>query len=59
MPDPPRLMRTILPEDCEIDNPISFFELFFGEEQYELLATNTNKYAKAYPTIYPEKKAIY
>jgi hypothetical protein len=55
MPDPPRQMRSILPEECAIDNPMSFFELFFGEEQYELLTKNTNKYALAFPTIFPEK----
>ncbi|PMD15241.1 hypothetical protein NA56DRAFT_354308 [Hyaloscypha hepaticicola] len=56
MPDPPRLMTTNLPEDCEIDNPISFFEIFFNEGIYELLAKNTNKYARAWSSIYPEKK---
>jgi hypothetical protein len=56
MPDPPHLIVSNLLEDYEIDNPISFFELFFGDEQYELLTTNTNKYARAYPTIFPEKR---
>ena len=56
MPDPARPMRTLLPEDCDIRDPISFFELFFGEEQYELLAINTNKYAAVYPDLYPQKK---
>ncbi|PMD22878.1 hypothetical protein NA56DRAFT_717860 [Hyaloscypha hepaticicola] len=27
-------MTTNLPEDCEIDNPISFFEIFFNEDKY-------------------------
>lgn len=56
MPDPGRKMRTLLPEDCDIQDPISFFELFFGEEQYELLAKNTNKYAAAYPEQHPDKR---
>lgn len=56
MPNPARKMSTVLPEDCDIKDLISFFELFFREEQYELLAKNTNKYAAAYPEIYPDKK---
>ena len=56
MPDPPRPMETRLPEDCDIREPISFFELFFGEEQYESLARNTNNYARAYPDIFPGKQ---
>ena len=32
MPDPPRPMRTRLPKDCDINKPISFLELFLGEE---------------------------
>ena len=32
MPDPARPIRTLLPKDCDIRDPISFFELFFREE---------------------------
>jgi hypothetical protein len=56
MPDPARPVRSLLPKDCDIRDPISFFELFFREEQYELLARNTNKYAAAYSELYPNQK---
>ena len=56
--DPARSIRTLLPKDYKIRNLISFFKLFFREEQYELLARNTNKYAAAYPELYPNKKVM-
>ena len=56
MPDPARLMRTLLPKDYDIRDLISFFELFFREEQYKILARNTNKYAAAYPDLHPNRK---
>ena len=59
MPDPERPIQSRLPDDCDINDPISFFSLFFGEEQYELLARNTNKYAAAYPSIFPAREHRY
>ncbi len=53
MPDPARLMRAHLPDSCIVDDPASFFEIFLYDEDFDLLATNTNKYAEQYPTLYP------
>ena len=56
--DPARPLRTLLPKDCKIRNLTSFVKLVFREEQYELLTRNTNKYAAAYPELYPNKKVV-
>ena len=42
----PRLIRAHLPDLCIVKDLASFFEVFLREEDYNLLATNTNKYAK-------------
>ena len=49
-----RLIRAHLPDSCIVKDPASFFEVFLREEDYNLLATNTNKYAKQYLTLYPK-----
>jgi len=46
MPVSSRLMRAHLPDSCIVKDLASFFEVFLREEDYDLLATNTNKYAK-------------
>ena len=56
MLDLARLIRTLLPKSCNIRDLISFFKLFFREEQYDLLTINTNKYAAVYPELYLDKK---
>ena len=53
MPEPARPMETYLPDSCVIDNPMTFFELFLGDKQYDIVVKNTNKYAAVYPTLYP------
>jgi hypothetical protein len=53
MPDPARPIEAHLPDSCVIDDPATFFELFLGDEQYDLMVRNTNKYTEAYPTLYP------
>jgi hypothetical protein len=39
-------MRAHLPNLYIVKDLASFFEVFLREEDYNLLATNTNKYAK-------------
>ena len=46
-------MRAHLPDSCIVKDLASFFEVFLRKEDYNLLATNTNKYAKQYLTLYP------
>ena len=54
MPDPPRLIRSYLPESCKVDDPASYFAYFIRSEEFDLIARNTNKYTKEYPTRYLE-----
>ncbi|KAG4428116.1 hypothetical protein IFR05_016400 [Cadophora sp. M221] len=42
---PERPLVAHLPDDVSIDDPASFFCMFFGEEQFEGFARCTNKYA--------------
>jgi hypothetical protein len=56
MLDLARLMRVMLLEDYDIRDLISFLNIFLGDEQYELLALNTNKYIVAYLEVYPNKR---
>lgn len=42
---PERPLKAHLPEDVLIEDPASFFCMFFGEEQFEGFAECTNKYA--------------
>jgi hypothetical protein len=48
-----RPMRAYLLDSCIVKDPISFFEMFLRDEDYDLIITNTNKYAIEYPTLYP------
>jgi hypothetical protein len=54
MPDPPRPLRSHLPDSCKIDDPASYFEHFIGDGEFDLIVTNTNKYAEEYSTRYPK-----
>jgi hypothetical protein len=45
MPNPPRPLRTRLPDSCDITDPASFFYLFFDDRQFDIFAVNTNRYA--------------
>jgi hypothetical protein len=51
--DPSRQMRAHLLDSCIVKDPASFFEIFLRDEDYDLIITNTNKYAIEYPTLYP------
>jgi hypothetical protein len=57
MPDPPRPLRACLPDSAKVNDPASFFDLFLKDDDFEMIATNTNKYAEAYPTLYPGNSA--
>jgi hypothetical protein len=51
--DLPRPIRAYLPDSCIVKDPISFFEMFLRDEDYNLIITNTNKYTIEYLTLYP------
>jgi O-glycosyl hydrolase len=53
LPDLPRLIRAHLPDLYIVKDPISFFEIFLHNEDYNLIITNTNKYTIEYLTLYP------
>jgi hypothetical protein len=55
MPDPPRLMRTHLPDFANIKDPASFFEIFVKDEDFDMIVANTNKYAKQYLVRHPDR----
>jgi hypothetical protein len=46
MPNPPRLMRARLSDSCDINKPATFFKMFIGDEQFDMLARYTNAYAQ-------------
>jgi hypothetical protein len=52
--DLPRLIRAYLPDSCVVKDPVSFFEMFLRDEDYDLIITNTNKYTIEYLTLYPK-----
>jgi hypothetical protein len=51
--DLPRLIRAHLLDSCVVKDLASFFEMFLRDEDYDLIITNTNKYAIEYLTLYP------
>jgi hypothetical protein len=53
MPNPPRPLVRLLPISADVNNPFSFFSIFFGDAQFELLAGRTNKYAKHWLLTHP------
>jgi len=52
MPNPLRPIRANLPDSCKVNDPISFFELFLRDKDFDLIVCNTNKYSKEYLTLY-------
>jgi hypothetical protein len=46
MPNPPCLIRARLSDSCDIKNPATFFEMFIGDEQFDMLICYTNAYAQ-------------
>jgi hypothetical protein len=55
MPNPPRPLRARLANNCDIKCPKTFFKMFIRDEQFELLAQNTNTYTKYQLENHPEK----
>jgi hypothetical protein len=55
MPNPPRLLRARLVDNCDIKCPKTFFAMFMANEQFDLLAQNTNAYAAYQLENHPEK----
>ncbi|KAG4428794.1 hypothetical protein IFR05_015720 [Cadophora sp. M221] len=53
---PERPLVAHLPDEVVIDDPASFFRMFFGEEQFEGFVENTNKYAIHWRTENPDTK---
>jgi len=47
-----RLIRAYLLNSCVIKDLASFFEMFLRDKDYNLIITNTNKYAIKYLTLY-------
>jgi hypothetical protein len=45
MSNPPRLIRARLSNSCDIKNPATFFEMFIGDKQFDMLTRYTNAYA--------------
>lgn len=56
--NPPRAFISLLPDSCRLDNLSSFFELFFREEEYELLAQHTNRYSKAWHALHSQEEEL-
>jgi hypothetical protein len=54
MPNPPRPMRVRLSDDCDIKKPETFFAMFIGDDQFNMLARHTNAYAQSQLTNLPE-----
>jgi hypothetical protein len=46
MPNPPRPIRARLSDSCDIKNPATFFEMFMGDKQFDMLTRYTNTYAQ-------------
>jgi hypothetical protein len=52
MLEPLRLIRAYLPDSCIVKDLASFFEVFLRDKDFNLIVTNTNKYAIEYLTLY-------
>ena len=55
MPNPPRPMRARLSDSCDIKKPATFFEMFMGDEQFDMLARHTNAYAQYQLANFPAR----
>jgi hypothetical protein len=44
MPNPPRQLQSHMPDSYKVDDPVSYFEHFIGDSEFELIMRNTNKY---------------
>jgi hypothetical protein len=45
MPNPPPLIRARLSNSCNINELATFFEMFIGNKQFNMLVRYTNAYA--------------
>jgi hypothetical protein len=54
MPNPPRPIRSHLPDSCKVNDPASYFKYFMGDSEFDMIVTNTNKYADQYSTRHPQ-----
>jgi hypothetical protein len=52
MPDPPRLLYSVLPDSADVNNLGTFFNIFVKIEDLELIIANINKYMEAYTSRY-------
>jgi hypothetical protein len=55
MPNPPRLMRARLSDSCDTTNPATFFEMFIGDKQFDILICYTNAYAQYQLANFPAR----
>ena len=46
MPNPPRLIRAHLSDDYNVKKPETFFAIFIGDDQFNMLARHTNAYTQ-------------
>jgi hypothetical protein len=54
MPNPPRQIRSHLPNSYKVNDPASYFKYFMGNSEFDLIMTNTNKYTDQYSEHYPQ-----
>jgi Transposase IS4 len=52
MPNPPRPMRSHLSNSADVKDPASFFDMFLKDDDFDMIAMNTNKYAESYAGRY-------
>jgi hypothetical protein len=55
MPNPPRLIRARLSNSYNINKPATFFEMFIGDKQFDMLVYYTNTYAQYQLANFPER----
>ena len=54
MPNPPRLLHSHLPDSANVKDPLSFFDLFLKDDDFNEIIMNTNKYAEDYTRKYQD-----
>jgi hypothetical protein len=54
MPNPPRLIRARLLDSYNIKKPETFFTIFMGDDQFNILAQYINAYTKYQLINFPE-----
>jgi len=46
IPDPPRLIRTYLPDSANVKDPGSFFNIFLKDDDFNEIIININRYTE-------------